>query len=180
MLYLSLRPLSWYVSCFPGFPSNPCFLRQNPVLPGILRVILRVLRGGGGPCMASRRLQPLTWCYPGVRFNLLARSPIPVPIPVPVLAGDWWAELNGSSVSRTSKRWFRCVRLPTPVLAKGFLNFYLPWLDLIDRARLGLPSLEFLPLKEQKGEKYFRWSLQCLPCLSFLIFSHLSRSYSIG
>ena len=35
-------------------------------------------RGGGGegvsPCLAMSRLQPRTWCYPGVQFNLLARK----------------------------------------------------------------------------------------------------------
>ena len=67
---------------FTGFPSNPCFLRQNPwflrrytVLLGILLAVPRMVRGGeaGGEfyCVARRCLRPRTWCYPGVRFNLL-------------------------------------------------------------------------------------------------------------
>ena len=57
ILCLFLRPLFWGVSCFPGLPSYPCFLRLNtcflrryPVLPGILRVVLCMVRGGGPLC----------------------------------------------------------------------------------------------------------------------------------
>ena len=47
-------------SIFPGFLSNPYFLRQYPMLPGILRAIPRVVRGWGGgyPCMDTSLLQP--------------------------------------------------------------------------------------------------------------------------
>ena len=55
LLSLSPHPLFWDISRFPGFPSNPLFLRrnpwflrQNPVLPGVLRAVLRMVRGGGG------------------------------------------------------------------------------------------------------------------------------------
>ena len=51
----SLRLLCQVVSHFPGFPSNPCLLRQNPyfmrqntVLPWFLRAVLRAGGGGGG------------------------------------------------------------------------------------------------------------------------------------
>ena len=132
MLSLSLCTLFWDISCFPILPSNPCFLRQNPwflrrstVLPGILRALRRVVHGRG-PCVARRRLQPRKGCYPGVQFNLLARSPIPGPRPASVLAGDWGADLRGSSVSRTLQRRFLCIRLSTPILAKGVLPFSMP------------------------------------------------------
>ena len=107
---------------------------------------------GGGPCVARRCLQTRPWCYSGVQFNLLARSPIPDPSPFPVPTGDWGSELRGSSVSRTLQRRLRCVRLRTPVLAKGVLPFSLPWLESVERARLGIPSLAFRPLKEQTAK----------------------------
>ena len=53
------------------------------------------------------------------------------------------------------------------------------WLESIDRSRLGLPSLAFRPLRGQTA-KNNSWSWQCLPCLSFLIFSDLARSAVIG
>ena len=59
------------------------------------------LGGQGGTCVARRRLQHRTWCYPGVQFNLPARSPIPGPSPAPVPTGDLVAELHGSTVSST-------------------------------------------------------------------------------
>ena len=55
----------------------------------------------GGTCVARRRLHPCVRCYPGVEFNLLARSLIPGPIPAPIPAGDLGAEIYGLSVSRT-------------------------------------------------------------------------------
>ena len=161
-LSLSLRLLFWYVSRFPGFPSypcflfqNPCILRQYPVLPSVLRAVPCVVRGGGGggPCLARRCLQPHTWCYPGVQFNLPVQFPIPGPSPAPVPAGDWGAELRRTYVNRTWQRWLRCVRLPTSVLATEVLPFSLPWLDSIKRAQIGLTSLAFCPLKEQTAKK---------------------------
>ena len=107
---------------------------------------------GGFPCVARRRLWPCPWCYPGVQFNLLSRSPIPDTSPVPVPAGDWGADLHGSSVNRTSQRQYRCVRLPSPVLVKGVIAFSLPWIDSVERFRLGLLSLAFRPLKEQTAK----------------------------
>ena len=62
------------------------------------------LGGGKGPCEVRRRLKPHTWFYPGVQFNLQARSPIPGPSPVPVPVGELGAKLCKSSVSRTSQR----------------------------------------------------------------------------
>ena len=129
VLYLSLRTLFRDVSCLLGLLSNTCFLRRNicfvrwyPVLPGILHEVPRVVRGGG-PCVAMMRIQPCTWCYQGVQFNLLSWSLIPGPRPAPVPAGDWGADLCGSSVSRTSQHWLRCARLPTPYLQKGYFSF---------------------------------------------------------
>ena len=55
-------------------------------------------------------------------------------------------------MSRTSQRQLRYVRLPTPVLAKGVFNFYMPWLESIYRERIGLLSLELRPLKEQTAK----------------------------
>ena len=81
MLSFYLRLLFWGFSRLPGFLSNTCFLRQNPcflrqypVQPRFLFAVPRVVRGGGegGPCVAGRRLQPRTWFYPGVQFNLPA------------------------------------------------------------------------------------------------------------
>ena len=55
MLYLSLRILFQGVSRLPGFLSNHRFLRQNsyflrqyPVLPGVLCAVPRVVHRGGG------------------------------------------------------------------------------------------------------------------------------------
>ena len=110
----------------------------------------RGARGGGGgwgTCVARMRLQPHTWCYPGVQFNLIAWYPIPGPSLVPVPVGDWGAELRELSMSGTLQQQFWCVRLPTLVLAKGFLLFSLPWLDSVERALLGLPSIALCPLK---------------------------------
>ena len=52
-------------------------------------------------------------------------------------------------MSRTLQRRLRCVRLPTPIIAKGVLPFYLTLIDSVERVRLGLTYLAFCPLKEQ-------------------------------
>ena len=128
-------------------------LCRYPVLPGILRAVTRMVSGGGGgPCVARRRLRPLTWCYPGVHFNVIYWYPIPGPILASVPAGDWRYDLHGSSVSRTLQRRLQCVHLPTPVLAKGVLSFSLPWLASIEKKILGLPSLAFRPIKEKTAK----------------------------
>ena len=111
------RPIPDFYAKIPDFYANiPCYL-------GLYARYCTCCTGG--PCVARRRLQPRTWCYPGVQFNLLSRSPILGPSVAPVPAGDWGAELCGSSMSRTSQRRSRCVRLTTPVLAKGVLPFSL-------------------------------------------------------
>ena len=60
--------------------------------------------GGEGSCVSRSLLQPHTWCYPGVQYNLISWYPIPGPGLVPVPAGDWGTKLRGSSVSRTSQQ----------------------------------------------------------------------------
>ena len=100
------------------------------MLPGVLRAVTRMVRGGGVggggvPCVDRRHLRPRTWCYLGVQFNLISQSAILGPIPAPVPAGDWGAELRGSSISRTLQWKLRCIRLPTPVIEKGVIPFYL-------------------------------------------------------
>ena len=69
---------------------------------------------GGGPCVARRLLQPHTWCYQGMQFNLLAQYLIMGLGPAPIPVGHWAAELCESSMIRTSQRRLRCVRLPPP------------------------------------------------------------------
>ena len=160
MLPLPLRLLFQGVYLFPGFPSDPWFLRQNscflrryPVLPRFLHAVPRMVRGGGGggrglgTCVASRRLHPCTYFYLGVKSNLLSQLPILDPIPDNVPAGDWGAKLHGLSVSRTSQRRLQCVRLLTPILAKGFLPFYLPCLYSIEKWQLDLRYLAFHSVK---------------------------------
>ena len=147
---------------FPLFPVQPLiFTPKSLLFTPISRATLGSTRGtargvqggGGGPCVARRHMQPRTWCYPGLQFNLIVQSLIPDPSMDPVPAGDWGAELRRSSVSRTSQRRLRCFRLPTPVLSKGVLPFSLPWLDSIERELLGIPSLVFRPLKQQMAKK---------------------------
>ena len=138
------------------------------MLSGVLNTAPHVVHGGGGvTCVTRKCLQPRTWCYPGKQFNLLDRSPIPGTNPDPVPAGDWGADLRGSSVSGTLKRQLRCICLTTPVLAKGVLPFYLPQTESIERARLGLTSLLFHPLKE-KRRKMFPLVVAVLTVLVFL------------
>ena len=101
MLSLSLRALFWGVSCFPGFLSNPCFLRQyswflrqHTVLPSFLRAAPREVHswGAGGPCVARRCLSlvhDFTWacsltCQPDSRFPIPARFPFPQGIVEPI------------------------------------------------------------------------------------------------
>ena len=163
-MYLSLRILFRGVSRFSGFLSNfwflcryPCFLHRYHVLPRVLRAVLRVVHGGGavgggGSWVVRRLLNPRTWCYPGMQFNLPAWFPILGPSLAPVPAGDWGAEIHGSSVGRTLQRRLWSIRLPIPVLVKGVLPFSLPLLRSIDKARIALPSLVFRPLKEQTAK----------------------------
>ena len=160
MFSLSLRLLFWGISRFPGFPSNICCLRQNPMLPWFLRAVTHVVHGGVGAggagvhWVACRHPCPRTCFQPGVQFNLPTRFPIPDPSPSPVPAGDWEADLRGSSINRNSQQQLKFNRLSTPVLEKGVIPFSLPLLNSIDRARLGLPSLAFCPLRG-KWRKYF-------------------------
>ena len=44
--------------------------------------------------------------------------------------------------------------------------------------RVYLPSIP--STERENGKKHFRWSWQCLPCLSFLIVPHRTRSAAIG
>ena len=142
--HCTILPLSCPI---PDFYANiPCYLGLY------MRYRAWCVGGGGGTCVASSSLQPRTWCYLGVQFNLLAQSPIPGACPAPIPTGDWGSKLRGSSVIRTLQRRLRCVRLPTPVLVKGVIPFSLPQLDSIERARLGLASLAFCPLKEQTAK----------------------------
>ena len=111
------------------FTPNPCFYANIPCYLGFYSRYRAWCNGGrerGVPCVDRRRLQPLQWCYPVVQFNLPSRSPILDPSPAPVPVGDWEAELRGSSVSRTSQQRLQCAHFPIPVLAKGFLPFFLP------------------------------------------------------
>ena len=138
LLFYSLYCLCLCVHSFGMFPvllvsrKIPAFYAKIPDfyagIPYYLGFYVRYCtwcaRGGG--CVDRRRLQPCTWCYPGVQFNLISLSLIPGTSPAPVTTGEWGAELRGSSVSRNLQRQLRCVRLPTPVLAKGVLSFYLP------------------------------------------------------
>ena len=118
------------VSCpIPDFNAKITALNAN--IPCYLGFYARyyawcAMGGGKGrvPCVAMMRLQLLTWCYPGVQFNLPARFLILGPSPAPVPAGDWEAEIRRSSLSRTSQRQLRCVCLPTLVLAKGVIPFF--------------------------------------------------------
>ena len=129
MFSLSLRLLFWGVARFPGFLSDPfflrqntCFLRQYPVLPRFLHTLPRMVHSGGGVPVWLGGVCSLVCGFTracGLTFQ--PRFPIPDPSPAPVPAGDWVAELRGSSASRTSQRRLLCVFLPTPVLAKGVL-----------------------------------------------------------
>ena len=60
----------------------------------------------------------------------------------------------------------------------SYLFSTITWLNWESAARAYLPSI--LSTKGTNGEKCFRWSLHCLPCLYFLIFYHLARSDVIG
>ena len=135
--------------------------------------------GGGVPWVAWRRLQPRTWFYPGVRFNLPIRFLIPDTNPDPVPAGDWGAELRGSFVNSTSQRQLQFVRLHNPVLAKGVLPFSPPLLNSIARARPGIAYLGFCPLKKQTA-KNISLGRDSAYRDFFLILSHLTRSAVIG
>ena len=137
LLYLSLCLLIQGVSCFTGFPPKTCFYAKISAfyanIPCYLGFYTRYRAwcagggfGAGGPCVDRRCMQLHTWCYLGGQFNLPARSRILDPIPDPVPAGDCGADHRGSSVSRTLHRRLRCVRLPTPILAKRILPFSLP------------------------------------------------------
>ena len=104
--------LFWGVSRFLGFPSNNRFLCQIPAsytnIPCYLWFYAQycawcMVGAGGFLCVDKIRLHPCMWCYLGVQFNLPAGSPIPGTSPAPNPAGDWLAELRGSSVSRTSQ-----------------------------------------------------------------------------
>ena len=103
------------------------------MLPRFLRVITSVVRGGGVegggggvPVWLGGVRSLMRFFYLGLQFNLPSQFQIPDPIPDPVPKGYWVSDLRGSSVSRTSQRRLRCNRLPTPILAKGVLPFYIP------------------------------------------------------
>ena len=81
--------------------------------------------GGGVPWVAWRRPHPHMCFQSGIKFNLSTRFPILDPSPATVPVGDWRDELHRSFGNRTSQRKLRCVHLPTPVIAKGVLPFYL-------------------------------------------------------
>ena len=120
-------------------------------------------------CVARRRLQPCTRCYPYVQFNLPVWSLIPSPSLAPVTAGDWepssvdhlWVGPHNDNCNAS--------------VPNGVIPFSLSCTDLIDRARLWLTLLEFCPLKEQTAI-FFCWLWQCLTCLYFLIVFQLARS----
>ena len=129
ILLSSLCILFWGVSRFTGFPSNPCFLRQNPMLPWFLRQVPCVVcnwGGGGVHWVAWRRLWNRIFFKAGVHFNLPTRFLIPDPSLDTVPAGDWGAELRGLYVNRTLQRRSRFENLPIPVLAKVVITFSLP------------------------------------------------------
>ena len=148
-----------------SLPFTPIFRVTWGYKRGTSRGVCVCVGGGGGLYVASRLLHPHMWCYPGVKFKLLARSLITGPSPVPVLVVDWGAELCGSSVSRNLQWRLLCVRLPTPILDKGVIPFYLLRLNSVERAQLGPPSLGLRPLKEQMAK-----NVSVLTVLTVLVF----------
>ena len=119
-VFLVFCPITDFYAKIPTFYANiPCYL----VFYMWYCAWCAVGGGGGGPCVARSHIQPCKWWYPGVQFILPSRSSIMGPSLAPVPAGDWGAELHRSSVSRTLQRRLGCVRLPTPVLSKGFFPF---------------------------------------------------------
>ena len=116
LLFYSLCCLCLCASSFGALPVFPVFCPISSFYAKILCYIGFYARyrlwcavwgrgeGRGVTCVARSCLQPLTWCYPGLQFNLSYQFPIPGPSPAPVPAGDWWVELRGSSVSRTLQR----------------------------------------------------------------------------
>ena len=128
-------PVSHPIPAF--YDEIPTFYADIPCYLGLYTLYCAWCVGWGGgegwgvPCVARMRLQPCTWCYQGVHFNLLARYPIPGPSPAPVPAGEWGAELRKSSVSKISQRLFRCVHLPT---LKSSIRIEESWKDLKIRA----------------------------------------------
>ena len=150
MLLLSLYLLYQGVSCFTEYLSNPYFVRQNTVLPWILRALPHAVRGSGeGDWVAWRRPWPHMCFKPSVQFNLPTWFLIPDPSLAPIPAGDWGAEIFGSFVNMILYRWLQLFCVHPPVIAKGVLTFSLPWLHSIVRVQPGLPSLVFRPLREK-------------------------------
>ena len=95
ILLLSLHLLFWGVSRFPGFLSDPWFLRQNPfflrqypVLPRCIRAVQCVVCSGGGRGVpvwlggVHRLVHGFTWacsltCQPNLRLHIPSRTPLP-------------------------------------------------------------------------------------------------------
>ena len=108
------------------FTPKPCFLHQYLVLPRVLLAVPRVVFREGVPVWLGCVCSLVRDFTLGVQFNLLSRSLITDPSTVTIYTGDWGVELCGSSMSRTLQQRLKCVRLSTPVLAKGVIPFSLP------------------------------------------------------
>ena len=114
----------------------------------VLRVVTRVVRGGWGigwvgPCVSIRRLQPCTWCYPGVQFNW------PDQFPIRVRARLLFPQKTGEP-SSADHPWVGPRKVDWD--ASVYPPPYLRWIRSIERAQLGLTALEFRPLKEQTAK----------------------------
>ena len=124
---------------FSGFPSDPCFLRQNTcftcqntVLPWFLFAVLRAVhdcgRGGylgwrGGVLGLVRIFK---WAYsltyqPDSQLQIPVRFPFPQETKDPSSTDHLLIEPHNSDCDSTI--------YPPPYLWKGFFHFYLPWID---------------------------------------------------
>ena len=126
------------------------------------------------------RNSPLSQNYASARFIVPTQGPMTGPISVPCPTWNWGVDLCGPYVNKIFQPGLRFGRLSSLARAKWVRPFFLPCFDSISQVRSELPSLPCHQHKEQT-ENFFSGCLdQGLPCLSFLIVYHISRTAAIA
>ena len=152
IIYVVIVSASILLGSFPfsRFPVQSLLFTLNPVLPWFLRAVPRAVHGGGGGGsrgwlggvlglvrVFSRACSLI--CQQDSRFHIPARLPFLQGTGELISADHLWIGPRNSNCNPF-------VYLP-PYLQKRVLPFYLPWLESIEIARPGLPSLAFRPLR---------------------------------
>ena len=166
----------------PAFYANiPAFCAEIPCYSCSVCCTARSERVGGWGSHAWRGFIPGLVCVFIQACDLTRQPNSQFRIPVQIYFPQGTEGLSSADHMwvRSRDRDCNLSVYPNRTCKRGYYIFSaMVWLNCASTSRASLPSI---PSTERtNGENCFRWLLQCLPFLSFLIVYHQSRSAAIG